>query len=97
MKNILATIAELFMLLMHLVKCISPPGPAVLHVGSQSSQDRGGVHSPSVSAPLDNTWQVLFPTTSLLSMALQSLSLSVLHPVELFRLQSRYHALNSLL
>jgi hypothetical protein len=39
----------------------------------------------------------LFPTTSLLSMALQSLSLSVLHPVELFRLQSRYHPLNSLL
>jgi len=96
MMNIsLAAIDEPSMLPKHPLKCTSPLGSSDLLALSLSTQDQWGVHSPFISRQVVVHWQVLIPTTTLSSKALQSVSSSAPHPVDLLDLQSELHASNS--
>jgi len=94
-RNMLTAICEPCMLQKHPARCTSPPGSSDVLGLPQSTRDQWGVHSPSVSRRVVFDWRVSILTTAWPSMALQSESSSVLHPVEFLHLSSELHASNS--
>jgi len=86
--SMLAAIYGPFILLKHPAKCISPPESSVLLARPQSTRDQWDVHSLSVSERVVFHWVVSITTTSLSSMALESVSSGAPHPVEILCFQS---------